>query len=84
MTVNTDVHGFVTSGGAATLKEDIATLYRLWDEVNHRSVGSQRSPGARGLPDYRQVTWANWMKGAASSNDIYRDQRLSIICRINP
>ena len=38
VTVNTDVHGFVTSGGAATLKEDIATLYRLWDEVNQRSV----------------------------------------------
>ncbi|XP_037073262.1 uncharacterized protein LOC119094294 [Pollicipes pollicipes] len=38
VTINTDVHGHVTGGGGdPSLKDDIATLYRIWDEVNHRS-----------------------------------------------
>ena len=36
--INSDVHSHVTSGGQSSLKEDVATLYRIWDEVNHRSV----------------------------------------------
>ena len=38
--INSDVHSHVTSGGQSSLKEDVATLYRIWDEVNHRSVRS--------------------------------------------
>ncbi|XP_037084577.1 uncharacterized protein LOC119104953 [Pollicipes pollicipes] len=36
--LNSAVHGHVTRcGGPVSLKEDMATLYRIWEEVSHRA-----------------------------------------------
>ncbi|KAF0303380.1 hypothetical protein FJT64_024617 [Amphibalanus amphitrite] len=70
--VNTDVHGFVTSGGSPSLKEDIATLYRLWDEVNHRARSQLEQLSAL------QCTWRQFQAARAELTAVLEEDRLKL------
>ncbi|XP_043231809.1 uncharacterized protein LOC122386575 isoform X2 [Amphibalanus amphitrite] len=70
--VNTDVHGFVTSGGSPSLKEDIATLYRLWDEINHRARSQLEQLSAL------QCTWRQFQAARAELTAVLEGDRLKL------
>ncbi|XP_043221257.1 uncharacterized protein LOC122381311 [Amphibalanus amphitrite] len=75
--INADVHGYVAGGGHSSLKDDVASLYRIWDEVSHRTQSQLEH-----LSD-AAATWREFeAERAALAADMEADRRrLSVLQR---